>query len=1170
MIDFVNLHNHSHFSILDSLISPEALITRAKELGQKAVALTDHGSLTGVWEAYNFAKKAEIKLIVGVEMYFLDDVKNTEQRFRHVLLLAKNAVGYRNLLTLNKKGYDNSIIFTKRVYPLIDWKLLEEHAEGLICLTSCGNGIISQLLMNKNMEEAENQLNKLINIFGKDNLGLEVQAHNLKRGKTVYNDPIEQAFINNHTIRLAKKYELRAVATTNAHYLHKEDAETHDVLLAIGSFQPVYSNFRLKYDSQEFYMKTGEQVKSFFERNYGDYAETLCANSVYFADLCEEPEWIDPKFSNPSGKELPVFPVKDQKDYVAFQEWLALQDEFTKNLSEDKSYLRFKCFPAFEEFKKTLPEEKHKLYLDRILDELDTLEYHGFSSYMLIVADYLDWCRDNNIPVGVGRGSVAGCFVAYLLKIHSADSIKYGLIFERFHNKEKKSYPDIDVDVSTDNRGRVIQYLINKYGDNRVAGISNYNLITPKVYLRDLSRSLELGGSREDAVKIGNDLAGMINKDVAKYNSFSKVLEATPLLSEYCKKYPTLSNHASIMDLPRNASSHAAGVVISERPLTGLVPLRRDKDGALVMEFEKDNTEACGMVKMDVLGLSSLDRIETIISLIKENNHPFNNEHLDYDADDEKTYDLITRGDVFGVFQLGTSGGTIELCKRVKPKNIEDLAVITTLARPASANIRNDYISTRDGLKKFSVLHSSLEGAFQKTLGFGLYDESILQLGRDVAGWTYNEADRIRKMIKEKGKHPEKERKLREEFIQGAMANGIHEIMAPRIWDEEIKKFAGYTFNKSHAVVYSMVSYQMAYLKAHYPIEFLLGNLMSEIKSLKPDRDNNIAKSKKEIKQHHVKILPPDINRSKMVYSFVDDKSLITGLDALKFVSDDAIEDIISKRPFKDFNDFMVRVDSKKVRSNTIQALASSGSLDSFKIPRKLIYLYCSDYRKKLQTWLKKHDPNTETFNYPWPEEKDWTLPNLYALEKSYLGEGFCCGKKDAYGTFFKQADYIPISKLKNLKDKTPAPSIRGEVKDFFEFKVKKEGSKYYGMPMIKATIEDVNGEQCGITIFPDGWKKVQDRIKIFSSKFKFEPGVAIHFSGVVNIYENEFGLILDNLFNFSPNPPLPADLEAKKVNLKNNKKQDSGEKATPEELFEELEDEMYEEGHVDFTEEID
>ena len=1162
MTDFVSLHNQTDFSILDSLVSTKALFHRARELGQKAISITDHGTLAATWDALKASKETGVKLIIGCEFYFLDDISKKDEKFRHLVLLAKNAIGYKNLLTLNKKGFDQGHSLGKRVYSVIDWKLLEEYKEGLICLTACGNGVISQLLTNGKMTEAEASLLKLKDLF-KDNLAIEIQPNNMQRGSTAYFDKIDQGFLNRQLINLGKKHNIKVVPATNTHYLKKEDAETHDVLLAIGSHQPIYSNFRLKYPVSDFYLKSGEEVKNFFSRNFGEeYAQELCNNTVHFANMCEEPAWIDPKYSNPSGKELPIFPVKDELDYVEFCEWSNLQSDAVKTLDEDKQYLRFKVEKGL---KHKFPEEVSKVYLDRIDEEIDVLEFHGFSSYMLIVADFLNWAKNNNIAVGPGRGSVGGSLVAYLLGIHDADPIKYNLIFARFHNKEKTSFPDIDSDIAPSGRAKVQDYIRKKYGDDHVVHVSNVNTITPKVYVRDIARACELGGSREAAVKLGNDVADCIPADI---HSIEDAYEKLPLFAEYCKKYPEFYKYKEICGKYRAWSTHAGGIIISARPLTGLVPLRRDKDGALAIEYDKEKAEENGLVKMDTLGLSTLDTISKTLELIKEAGKEIQFPP-NYDILDEKAYSVISSGDTFGVFQLGTSGGTVDLCKRIKPTSIQDVSNINALARPSAKDIRDAFIAVRDGKKKVTLLHPNLYRAFGSTLGFGLYEESLMYLAQDIAGWSLHEADRLRKLTKEKGKNPKKAQQWRTEFIDGAVKNNINEEIGKRIWDEVVEKFQGYGFNLSHSVLYSMNSYNTAYLKAHYPIEFLLANLMAEINSNTPDAKGNIEKIKKELRSHKVKILPPDINTSQLSYVIIENNKLLTGLDALKFVGEDAIKDIIEKRPFNSFADFMARVDSRKVRANTIQALASAGALDSFKIPRKLIYLYCSDYRKKLQVWLKKHDPKTEEFIYPWPKEPDWKLSELYALEQFYLGESFVCKPMAAYGEFFKDT-HNKVYDIKKAKEKSKIAPIKGIVKDFFEFKVKKETSKFYGQNMVKATIEDKAGEQIVCTIFPDRWTEIQEKMKHIHSKAVFDVGLAISFAGTVNKYDEDVSVILDGIFSISLPPAVPADLKAKKVNLKESKKTDKSVSKVLElkELIEHIEDTLYDEGLIDLNEE--
>lgn len=1166
MTDFVSLHNQTEFSILDSLITPKALFKRAKELGQTAVAVTDHGTLASAWDAWKASKETGVKLIIGCECYFQDDAANVNEKFRHIILLAKNAVGYRNLLTLNKKGFDQSSFVGKRVYSVLDWNLLSQYSEGLICLTACGNGIISQPIMKGKIDEAERTLLRLKDMFG-DNLGIEIQPNNMKRGSNIFNDEIDQDFLNRQLVRLGKKHDIRVVAACNAHYLTKQEAEVHDAFLAIGSHQPIHSGFRLKYPVHEFYLKTGDEVKDFFTRVFKDEAQTFVDNSIYFSELCEKPEWIDPKFSNPSGKELPVFPVKDELDYAEFRAWVATQAEDIQKLEEDKLFLRYRCVISFDSRVKNLTPEQHKEYMARIDEELGVLEFHGFSSYMLIVADFIDWARKHDIAVGEGRGSVGGSLIAYLLGIHQADPIKYNLIFARFHNMEKSSFPDIDTDFAPSGRPLVQEYLRKKYGEDHVAHVSNVNTITPKVYVKDIARVCELGGSKEEAVRIGNEVANCIPAEI---HSIEDALAKVPLFAEYAKKYPEFEKFKDICGRYRAWSTHAGGIIISARPLTGLVPLRKDKDGALAIEYDKDKAEENGLVKMDTLGLSTLDTIGQTMKLIKESGKVVP-EVISYDEYDQEAYDIISNGDTFCVFQLGTSGGTIDLCKQIKPKSVNDISYINSLARPSARDMRKDFILTKDGKKPFSLLHPTLGRAFNNTFGFGLYEESLMYLAQDVAGWSLHGADRLRKLTKEKGKNPKKAQEWRNEFIKGAIENNVNEAIAKRIWDEVVDKFQGYGFNMSHSILYSMTSYKTAYLKAHFPIEFLMANLMAEVKSNAPDSKGNIEKIKKEIRKRRVKIVPPDINKSQLVYTIEDGNRLITGLDAIKFVGADAIKDIIEKRPFIGFFDFMTRVSSKAVRANSIQALAACGALDSFGISRKSMYLYCSDYRKKLQVWLKKHDPTVEEFVYPWPAEPDWTMPEVYALEQYYLGESFTCKPALAYGKFF-DGDHVSVQQIKRSKDKTNLSNVKGIIRDFFEFRVKKEG-KYYGQPMVKAVIEDKNGDQCTLTIFPDRWKTVQERIQEINKKAEFDIGIALFFSGNTNSYEDDMGVILDQLYHIALPPPLPADLKAKKINLKEAKAKLFGEvkeekPKSPQEILDQIEDTLYDEGLMDLDDE--
>ena len=1131
MTDFVSLHNRSCFSILTALPSPKDYMVRAKELDQSAVAITDLGTLAGVWDALKASREVGIKLIIGAEFYFTNERSKPEPKMRFVVLIAKSAIGYKNLLKLNREGFDSSILQGKRIISVIDWELLKSHSEGVICLTGCGNGIVGSLINNKEFNKAEETMLKLSEIFV-DDLGIEIQTHNLHKGETHYSGSVDQIFTNNQLIRLATKHNLRIVPTTNSHYIKREDAEIHDVMLAIGSMQPVYSNARLKYDVSDLYLKSGDEVKEFFARGRSEeLVEQWCANSVYLANKCEVPDWIDPKYSNPTGKELPVFPVEKEADYGNFKNWVSRRKEL-QEMDEDKAYLRFRCNIAF--FKK-VPTDKHKEYRERLKEEFDVIEFHGFSSYMLIVGDYIEWARKNNIRAGIGRGSAGGSLIAYLLDIHQSDPIKYGLIFARFHNKDKTAFPDIDSDFHPEGRILVQDYIRKKYGSENVAHVSNINTITPKVFARDIARSCELAGNRQDSVKLGDELSASIPKKIGEkeVRTYKEALDKSPLFSAYVEKYTKLEKYSPICGAYRAWSTHAGGIIISKRPLAGLIPLRKDKDNAIAIEFEKNAAEENGLIKMDILGIETLGIIDETYRLIKEAGKPIPPDPPDFDEYDKETYDLISRGDTFCIFQLGTSSGTIDLCRKVKPKTIDDISHINSLARPSARNIREDFVATKEGKMKVKLIHPSLQRAFGDTFGFGLYEESLMYLAQDVAGWTLHEADRLRKLTKEKGKNPKKALQWRSEFIADAKKNkNIDEKISIKIWDEIVEPFGGYGFPKAHSILYSLTAYHTAYLKAHYPIEFLLANLMSETRSNTEAADQNIEKIKQEIRNNNVKILPPDINKSDMTYKLQPDGSLLTGLDALKSVGNPSIQNILETRPFKSFHEFITKVDTRQVRSTTIQSLVSCGCLDSFGLTRKAMYLYCGDYRKRFRDWSKKHDPNTETFIYDWPESSkvEWSKQELYALEKSFMGEGFACKKIEAYGGFFNKQS-MAIKDVRLMKDKEAIPSMICEVRDLYELLVKKETSKYLGQPMMKATVEDAVGDQISLTIFPDNWKKTKARIKdLCGNRYKFDVGLVIHFSGTINIYEDQIGVVLDNVYAICPPPPLPKDLEAKKT----------------------------------------
>lgn len=1180
---YTSLHNYSSFSIMRGLSKPLAMFEKVKELGQTSLAITDYTTLAGMWDALKASKQTGVKLIAGCEVNFVDNVTKHDAPLRTLVLLAKNSTGYKNLLVLNKLGYDNFIISFKKATPRIDWNLLEQYKEGLICLSGGGNGLIAQHIMANDLEQAKNDTKKLIDIFG-DNFGLELQPNDLKRRETPYGGAIDQNLINRQLRKIGIEFGCRCIVATGSLYTTKEEHRAHDVLLAIGSGQPLRSQSRITYNVNDFYIKSADEAEAYFTRHESywgrDFIDSLFDNVKYFDELCENPEWIDPKFSNPSGKELPEFPVKDQSDYNEFLKWK--KDYFKQDLPEDVLYLRYKCEIGFA---KKVPAGKEEEYRERLKEELDVFEYHGFSSYMLIVADIIEYAIKNNIRVGCGRGSVGGSLVAYFLDIHVADPIKYKLIFARFHNKEKTSFPDIDMDFPSYGQECVRQYIRKKYGEDYVACVSNVNTITPKVYVRDIARVFEFVDGKNDAVKIGNDIADTISKEFTKVTS---ALEGAPLFAEYAKQYPELAEFAaSVGGKARAWSTHAGGIVIGKRPLVGLVPLRRDTDGVLVLEYDKDRAEENGLVKMDTLAISTLDIIDEAYRLIAERGKELPPDPPE--LDDKDTYSLISQGNTFGVFQLG--GTAQSLCKMVRPQTILDISYINSLLRPAAKNIREDFVKTRDGLKPVELMHPLLERAFGDTYGYGLFEECLFYLAQDVAGWDLHYADRLRKLTKEKGKNPEKAKAWRKEFINDAITNkNLDKGIATKIWDDVVAEFGGYGFNASHSLFYAITAYYTAYLKAHYPLEFLVANLKREINSNAPAAKDNVNRIKDEIRSLGVRIISPDINTSDSVYKIIDDKTIMTGLNSMKYMGEKALPDIIEKRPFKSLDDFLERIDGKKLDARGIQALAASGALDSFGINRKLIFYYASDYKKKFGVHIKKPVNKRGEFNYPWPDETPWTPKECYALEKYYLGEGISGTVYERYEKFFDKkvvsfADLPKVFKYKqplgddekeNRKRNTyyctfgsTIPGLKGIVTNVFSFKVKKEDSKIRGEIMARITVQDPFGNELTVLAFPDAWKNAQERIEkeLSCGKHKFDAGIAIYFTGNFQ-YENEYNyiFILSDIIDYKEEPELPTDLKSRKIKMPRGKslkeEVENIENLNQNELIEVLENKMTDEGY--------
>lgn len=803
MRQYVSLHNHTIGSIGDSLITPKQLIEATKEAGHRAVAVTDHGSMSRLWETYKAAKQAGIKLIAGCEIYFVEDASNEEDTtLTHLVLLAKNQKGYQNLLTINKRGFDQQVGLSKRAISRIDWKLLQQYHEGLICTSACGNGIVAQYIMKDDLVGAEKAALNLQQIFG-DDFTFELQPNNLQRRASGYSGSVNQQKINLALKKLGEKLNIRCIVATDAHYVKQAHHKAHDVYLCDASGQPITSGNRLRYDKPEFYIKNADEVYEHFTRHikvWGEeFVDSLFENTIYYADQCEDCAWIFPEVITGEKSQLPEFPYKDEPDYQEFLDWKTRDSEtdikeFKKDdITEDAQYYRFRTQKGLLARINSgkIPSEDLPECIKQSLEEFEVFEYRGFSSYMLIVEDFLNWCRNNSVTTGFGRGSCGGSLTAYCNNIHNAYPKKYGLIFARFLNKFKNAFPDIDVDVSPSGRDLLHNYLKQKYGNDNIAHVSNINTITPKVYARDIARVFEFDGSRSNAAEKGNLIADSIPSEIV---TVKQALEEAPLFAEYAKQYPELAEFAELLcGLPRAWSTHAGGIIISKKPLEGLVPVRRDNTGALVLESDKHDAEDVGLIKFDLLGLETLDIIDNTYKLIKESGKEL--PEIDVENLDHEAYDLISSGDTFGVFQLGGTAATV--CKKIKPENISDIALISALVRPSSKDSIPDVLKIRNGNKEINLPHKSLERSFGNTYGIGLFEESLLFLAKDIANWDLAEADKLRKMTKEKGKNPEKVKQWREEFIEGACNNDFTKEFAEKVWSSYVESFNGYGFNKS-------------------------------------------------------------------------------------------------------------------------------------------------------------------------------------------------------------------------------------------------------------------------------------------------------------------------------------------------------------------------------------
>jgi len=900
--NFVHLHTHSHYSLLDGLPKVDALVKRAKELGMPALALTDHGVLYGAVEFFKKAKHAGIKPILGVEMYIATrsmqdrDPKLDSRRF-HIVLLAKNMTGWRNLLALVSTAHIEGFYYK----PRIDKELLRKHSDGLIALSGCLSGEIPKAILNSDLKKAEQLIAEYRDIFGPENFFFELGAHQ--------NIP-EQVQVNKILKELARKYHVPVVATNDVHYLQKDDREAHEVLISIQTATRFDDEGRMSMRHDDFSLRSADEM---YEQ-FSDMPEAL-ENSIRIADMID--------LDIPLGHiQLPSFPLEAGQD----------ADNFLRTLCYAGLHRRYNITVRADETYAQDEEKKLPASLDTIKErleyELAVIVKTGFASYFLIVQDIVNWAKAQGIVVGPGRGSAAGSLVSYLLNITNVDPIKFGLLFERFLNPDRISMPDIDLDFADLRRDEVLAYTAEKYGRDRVAQIITFGTMAARGVIRDAGRALGYPYATCDKI------AKMIPFGMTLQQALTGSRELAELYESDTDAQRLIDAGKKLEGVARHASTHACGVVISKDALSQQVPLQRSSqdDGAIITQFEMHAVEDLGLLKMDFLGLRNLSIIEDTVRRIRD----ARGETIDIDTiplDDAATFGLLTRGDTTGVFQL-ESAGMKRYLKELKPTTLEDIIAMVSLYRPGPMELIPEYIARKFGKRPVTYLHAKLVPILQNTYGIAVYQEQLMEIARSLAGFTLAQADILRKAVGKKIKSLLDEQ--REKLINGMLTNGIQRHTAEAIW-EWVEPFARYGFNRSHAACYAFIAYQTAWLKTHYPYEFMASLLTAENQTVE-----RTATLISESRSHGIPVLPPDVNVSGTTFTVeyalnegtLQSQAIRFGLSGIKNVGENIIEYIIREREqndiFPSIDDFAERISSHVMNRKSLESLIKAGALDAF------------------------------------------------------------------------------------------------------------------------------------------------------------------------------------------------------------------------------------------------
>jgi len=950
-MSFAHLHVHTEYSLLDGSNKIKEYVSRVKELGMNSAAITDHGVMYGVIDFYREARKQGIKPILGCEVYvapnsrFDRETAGGESRYHHLVLLAENNTGYANLMKIVSRGFTEGYYYK----PRVDKDLLRQYHEGIIALSACLAGEVQRYLSRGLTEEAKKVALEYQDIFGKGNFFLEMQDHGIP----------EQQLVNQRQIQLSKETGIELVVTNDIHYTYAEDAKPHDILLCIQTGKKLDDENRMRYEGGQYYVKSPQEMEALFP-----YAKQALENTQKIADRCE----VEIEFG---VTKLPKYDVPD-----GMTSW---------------EYLNKLCWEGLEKHYGA-PSRELK---ERLRYELDTIRSMGYVDYFLIVWDFIKYAKDHGIAVGPGRGSAAGSIVSYCLEITNIDPIRYQLLFERFLNPERVTMPDIDVDFCFERRQEVIDYVVRKYGKDRVVQIVTFGTLAARGVIRDVGRVMDLPYAFVDSIAkmIPQELNITIDKALQMNPELRKTYENDPqvkLLIDMCKR---------LEGLPRHSSMHAAGVVIGQREIDDFVPLSRASDGSITTQFTMTTLEELGLLKMDFLGLRTLTVIQNAVQLAKSKNPELDMDQIDYN--DKQVLSYIGTGKTDGIFQL-ESGGMKGFMKELKPNSLEDIIAGISLYRPGPMDFIPQYIRGKNDAGSITYDCPQLEPILAPTYGCIVYQEQVMQIVRDLAGYTLGRSDLLRRaMSKKKGDVMQKERQIfvygdEENGVPGCIKNGIDEKTANKIYDEMID-FAKYAFNKSHAAAYAVVSYQTAYLKYYYPVEYMAALMTSVI-----ENPSKVAEYIYACRQMNIQILSPDINRGIGNFS-VDGNNIRYGLAAIKSIGRPVIAAIIEDRdefgPFKNLEDFISRMSVKDgLNKRAIEHLIKSGALDCLGGTRKQfmsIYVQIVDHVNQEKKYAMTGqmtlfdmvgEEEKEQFEIKLPDVGEYSKENLLAFEKEVLG----------------------------------------------------------------------------------------------------------------------------------------------------------------------------------------